>query len=91
MVNGYEQIGSASCHDSAFMVYVTADQDCYYCISCRNCKSTLAAKRLNIRYCILNKQYSKDEYEELMTVIIKNMIESGEWESFPTNFSLCLQ
>ncbi len=89
MVNGYEQIGSASCHDSAFMVYVTADQDCYYCISCRNCKNCFGCEGLKYKeYCILNKQYSKDEYEELMTVIIKNMIESGEWgEFFPTAIS----
>jgi hypothetical protein len=42
----------------------------------------------NKKYCILNKQYSKDEYEKLKEKIIEQMKERGEWgESFPIEYS----
>lgn len=41
------------------------------------------------KYCILNKQYSQAEYEELVPQIIKHMKERGEWgEYFPHKLSL---
>ena len=33
-------------------------------------------------YCILNKQYTKEEYEELMPKIIEHMKSTGEWGEF---------
>jgi len=40
------------------------------------------------QYCILNKQYSKEEYELLAAKIIEKMIECGEWgEYFPMSIS----
>jgi hypothetical protein len=40
------------------------------------------------QYCILNKQYSKEEYEELVPRIIEHMQSTGEWgEFFPMNIS----
>ncbi len=39
-------------------------------------------------YCILNKQYSKEEYENLVPTIIEHMRGTGEWgEFFPVNTS----
>ena len=39
-------------------------------------------------YCILNKQYTKDEYEELVPKIIEHMKKGGEWgEFFPMSLS----
>ncbi len=89
LVNAYEHIGSAGGQNSAFMVYVSANQDCYYCISCRNCKNCFGCEGLRYKeYCILNKQYTKEEYEERMKPILKNMIEAGEWgEFFPPAIS----
>ena len=34
------------------------------------------------QYCILNKQYSKEEYEKLANKIAKHMVETGEWGRF---------
>ena len=34
------------------------------------------------KYCILNKQYSKDEYFELRTRIVEHMKTTGEWGEF---------
>ena len=40
------------------------------------------------KYCILNKQYSKEVYEELAPKIIEHMSASGEWgEFFPIRFA----
>jgi len=39
-------------------------------------------------YCILNKQYSKENYEAMMAKIIKHMIKTGEWgRFFPAKFA----
>ena len=50
---------------------------CFGCIGLRNAE-----------YCILNKQYTKEEYEELVPRIIENMIHDEEWgEFFPAKYS----
>ncbi len=42
----------------------------------------------NASYCILNKQYTKEEYESLVPRIIEKMISLGEWwEFFPSSLS----
>lgn len=47
-----------------------------YCFGCVSMKSK--------QYCILNKEYSKQEYEELLPKIIEHMKRTGEWgEYFP--------
>lgn len=47
-------------------------QNCFGCIGIQNAK-----------YCILNKQYSKEEYEKLVPKIIEHMIKTKEWGEFP--------
>jgi hypothetical protein len=40
------------------------------------------------QYCILNKQYSKEEYEQMVSKIIEHMKKTGEWgEYFPIRLS----
>ncbi|NUJ98065.1 hypothetical protein HGA92_04745 [Candidatus Gracilibacteria bacterium] len=42
----------------------------------------------NKSYCILNKQYTKSEYEALVPKIISHMMKTGEWgEFFPSSLS----
>ncbi len=36
----------------------------------------------NKQYCILNKQYTKEQYEALVPKIIEHMIKTGEWWEF---------
>ena len=43
----------------------------HLCINCSNCFACIGLK--NKSYCILNKQYTKEEYEELVPKIIKHM------------------
>jgi len=56
------------------------------CTSLRDCFGCTSIER--VQYCILNKQYSKDEYEKLVAKIITKMQKDGEWgEFFPINIS----
>ncbi|PID70257.1 hypothetical protein CSB37_02630 [bacterium DOLZORAL124_38_8] len=54
--------------------------------SCHNCLGCVGLKHK--QYCILNKQYTKEEYEELLPKIIAHMKKTEEWgEFFPANMS----
>ncbi len=73
-----------------FCENVWGSSDLYYSMfcmnNCRNCFACVGLKKAE--YCILNKQYSKDEYFDLMAKIIEHMMETGEWgEFFPTEIS----
>lgn len=64
--------------------------DIFYCDNCHVCKNCFGCVGLrNKQYCIFNKQYKKDEYENLVSKIIEHMVKSGEWgEFFPIKYSL---
>ncbi len=63
--------------DLRYLFNSFACQDCFGCVGLRN-KS----------YCILNKQYSKEEYKELLPKIIDQMTKAGEYgEFFPSAIS----
>jgi len=70
-----------------FCIQQSSDLDyCQYCDWTTNCFGCIGLKRN--KYCILNKQYSKEEYEELVPKIIEHMKSTGEWgENFPEEFS----
>ncbi|MEK7672901.1 MAG: hypothetical protein AAB373_03380 [Patescibacteria group bacterium] len=79
-----------------FGVDVWNSFDVYYSILCvNNCKNCFGCVGLKkAEYCILNKQFSKEEYEELVPKIIEHMRKDGarpggqEWgEFFPAKFS----
>ena len=63
------------------------------CIECENCFGCVGLKKK--KYCILNKQYVKEEYEKLRAQIISDMKKRGEYGKFlpyamsagPFNFS----
>lgn len=64
-------------------------QFCDYCVSCFNSKNLFGC--ISMRkgdYCILNKQYSEAEYNELTASIITQMQAANEWgEFFPITIS----
>ncbi|MDH4358697.1 MAG: hypothetical protein OEV37_01960 [Candidatus Berkelbacteria bacterium] len=61
----------------------------YYCENCHNCRDCFGCVGLRGKqFCVFNKQYSKEEYEQLVEKIIKKMVEGGEWgEFFPFRLS----
>jgi hypothetical protein len=66
-------------------------QNIYYSImvynNSKNCFGCVGLRQKE--YCVLNKQYSKEEYESLVKKIIRDMISSGEWgQPIPMKMSL---
>lgn len=63
--------------------------DLTYCIDCYSTKKSFGSTGLrNKQYCILNKQYSEDEYKDLTVKITEKMKSDGEWgEFFPVSMS----
>ncbi|MBU0457993.1 hypothetical protein KKF03_00925 [Patescibacteria group bacterium] len=61
----------------------------HYCDIVKSCNHMFGCVCMNKReYCILNKQYEKQEYEELVPKIIEHMQSTGEWgEFFPVELS----
>lgn len=69
-------IGCADLLYSSFLTY-----------GCKNCFGCCNMKRNS--YCVLNKQYTKEEYERIVPEIIKHMKKTKEWgEFFPITKSL---
>jgi len=59
---------------------------CSHLLSCQDCFGCSGMKHKE--YCILNKQYSKEEYETLVGKLIEHMQATGEWgEFFSANLS----
>ena len=59
---------------------------CQYCFSCADCFACVSLQQK--KYCILNKQYTKQEYEMLIPKIIAQMQSNKEFGAFfPANLS----
>ena len=71
--NYYERM-CASCRQSANLTY------CIECYSCRDCFGCIGLRHK--QYCILNRQYSAEQYQALVTRIIAHMEATGEWGAF---------
>ena len=84
----YENCHSFGGHNAAFGVRNFSSQNIRYsedCHDCQNIYGCIGLRKQN--YCILNKQYGKEEYEKLLPRIIEHMKKSGEYGEF---FSLKL-
>jgi len=64
-------------------------ENIFYSVSCKMCKNCFLCEWLqNKQYCILNKQYTKEEYNKLIPKIIEKMKVDWEWwEFFSANLS----
>lgn len=59
-----------------FGIFSVKSQNIFYTQHCHSSNNLFGCSQLrNTRYCIFNKQYTKEEYEELMPRIIKHMNE----------------
>jgi len=55
----------------------------WYCNKCNNSSDLFGCISVNKKkYCILNKQYSKEEYLKLREKIVEHMKKTGEWGQF---------
>ncbi len=53
---------------------------CDHCYNCHNCFGCIGLRQKE--YCIFNKQYSKAEYEHLVPLLIKKLVDAGQWGEF---------
>jgi hypothetical protein len=85
----YETISLEQTNKMGFSCVAIYTNNCFYShliVSCKDCFGCCSLKHK--QYCILNKQYSKEEYEALVPQIIEKMKADGEWgEFFPVNLS----
>jgi|ERR1035437_8685195 hypothetical protein len=73
------------CHDNYSLKYSNWSSSRYseymdLCIECEYCFGCVGLKKK--KYCILNKQYLKEEYEALKSKIISDMSARGEYGKF---------
>jgi len=73
-LDGYHYLFCHETHWSTDMLFGWYMENCRSCFGC--------ASMHHARYCILNKQYTKEEYEQLVPRIIEHMRSTGEWGEF---------
>ncbi len=86
----YEMLGSISGVNCAYGSFVWHANDTRYCDTiAQNSHDLFGCSNMKkASYCILNKQYSKEDYFEMRARIIEHMKSTGEWgEFFPMNIS----
>jgi hypothetical protein len=86
----YEELeGFPKSYNVQFSYHISESSDLLYCDSCYNSSHLFGCVGLKKKqYCILNKQYPKEEYETLVPRIIDQMRTTGEWgEFFPITLS----
>jgi hypothetical protein len=78
----------AACGDGAYNIRFCStcgsnNSNLTYCFQCARSSDLFGCAGLkDKKYCILNKQYSKEEYEKLVPKIIAHMQKTGEWGQF---------
>lgn len=90
-----ETVTNLYVHHMLFCASSAHSSDSLYCYesanNTTNCFGCACMKKGE--YCILNKQYSKEEYEKLAAKLIEHMKSTGEWGEFfphecsPTSYS----
>ena len=84
---GYENVDNNEDNNVACSIVTYTSHDVRYCICCHGSSNLFGCIGLrNKEYCILNKQYSKDEYKKITKKIIESM-GNKYGEFFPTELS----
>lgn len=84
----YNSAVTRSSTDIRFCYYTFSSNNLTYCDSCSSCQDCFGCVGLkHKKYCILNKQYTKEEYFKLVPQIIKNMESEKTWGSIGSWFT----
>lgn len=80
---------SRGCQNIAFCSYMWFSNNMRYCDSCVSSEDCFGCTGLRRKkYCVLNKEYSKEDYASLLAKIKEHMQKIGEWgEFFPNSLS----
>ncbi len=86
---GYEIVGSIASYNIKFVSAFYGGRDALYCDAVKQVENVFGCIGVqNVKYCIFNKQYSKDEYIQLRDRLIDHMKTTGEYgEFFPVFIS----
>lgn len=85
----YEGLTPDNSYMTLFSMWTWFTKYCLYSDNCHHSEHLFGCSSMkNAKYCILNKQYSKEEYEALAPKIIERMRSDGEWgQLFPISTS----
>ena len=79
----YETVGVGRSTKVAFSLFCRSINDAYYAAFCENSSNIFGCVGVkNSKYCILNKQYSKEDYEKLIPKVVDLMRVHNEWGEF---------
>jgi hypothetical protein len=79
----YYCLGALEAYNVIFSIYIFHSSNVMYSQQCYNCENIFGCSGLrHKKYCIFNKQYTKEEYEVLVPQIIEHMQKTGEWGKF---------
>lgn len=86
----YEMLGSIEGFNCAFCLFSWTSPNTFYCDFVLNSHDLFGCTNIKrSQYCILNKQYTKEQYDFLRAKIIEHMTKTKEWgEFFPIENSL---
>lgn len=86
---GYENMGVEEIYNLKFSFTTDNTKNSTYLSLCFGSENLFGCIGLrHQKHCILNKQYSKEEHEKLLPLIIDHMTKTGEWgEYMPINIS----
>ncbi|MFH1433579.1 MAG: hypothetical protein ABIG32_01660, partial [Candidatus Uhrbacteria bacterium] len=81
----YYAVGVTNCKDAKFcMNFVTNSQNVEYCERCKDCENCFGCVGLvRKKFCILNQQYSEDEYWPALDNLKCRMLDQGEYGDIP--------
>ncbi|MBN2086800.1 hypothetical protein JW758_00465 [Candidatus Peregrinibacteria bacterium] len=85
----YDSYSVCNNKSSAFSIQCDGGSDLFYSYCCYNLSHGFGCDGIRQNeYCILNKKYSKEQYQELLPKIVEHMRGTGEWgEFFPAHLS----
>ncbi|MBI4239910.1 zinc-ribbon domain containing protein [Candidatus Uhrbacteria bacterium] len=85
----YEIMGTIQCYNSMFNTYVFYGSNLLYSDSCHNTNDVIGCIGLRKKqYCILNKEYSQEEFEKLKNDIVERLRQEKIYgEFFPVSLS----
>jgi hypothetical protein len=79
----YNLCSTVGLRSSISNFYTWYGNDIYYSIECHHCTNLFACIGLKQKnFCILNKQYTKEEYEKLVPKIIEHIQKTNEWGEY---------
>ncbi len=79
-VDLYDCAGVLNAYKCRYSRYLEYCEECEYCLGCISLKKK--------KYCILNKQYTKEEYENIHSKVKQELSTKNQWGSFfPLSFA----